>query len=98
MFPVKKMKETDAAQLCEASEQPKQPYPEGLFLAKTAGIFPTPSVPAGMGFYCSRCKVLIRCGLEASDSVWHCGSTKSVQSILRNSRDLPTLQVGQYLR
>jgi hypothetical protein len=97
MFPVEKMKELDAAAMCDPREQPKEAYPNGLFHAMTAGIT-TASVPAGMGFYCSRCKLLIRCGLEASDSVWHCGSSKSVQSILRNSKGLTTLQVGRHLR
>jgi hypothetical protein len=97
MYPVEKMKELDAAALCDPKEQPKEAYPNGLFLAMSAGMT-APSVAAGMGFFCSRCKVLIRCGLEANDSVWHCGSSKSVQSILRKSSELVTLRVGTYLR
>jgi len=94
MFPVAKMKELDAAAMCDPNEQPKEAYPNGLFLAMTSGVTAR-SVPAGMGFYCSRCKVLIRCGLEEGDSVNHCGKAEKIGG---PKKDALTLRVGTYLR
>jgi hypothetical protein len=90
MFPVKKMKETDAAQLCDSSEQPKEAYPNGVWKALTAFS----GTPAGLAFFCSRCKVLVRCGLEDGDIVRHCGKAETI----RKPKDAPTLRVGTYLR
>jgi hypothetical protein len=75
-------------------QQEREPYPVGVFHALTA----LSATPAGYGFYCDKCHLLIRCGLENTDVLKHCGKIETVESYLRDGISLELHRVGTFKR
>jgi hypothetical protein len=75
-------------------DQEPSPYPSGIFHALSA----LSGKPAGYGFYCAKCHFLIRCGLENTDVLKHCGKTETVESYLRKGISLELHRVGTFKR
>jgi hypothetical protein len=82
--------ESETAMCCPADEQAKEPFPVGFFKARTRS-----GLDGGLGFYCSKCHLLIQCALEPGVSFQHCTRTEVTPPA--NAR-METHQVGFYRR
>jgi hypothetical protein len=80
--------ELEKAACCPAEEQAPPPYPLGFFRSLTLS-----GIDGGLGLYCDKCKLLVRCGLEPGGTVWHCGTRHPVP---RAHAGMEVHRVGHY--
>jgi hypothetical protein len=80
--------ELETAQFCPPEEQAPPPFPLGFFRAITRS-----GLNGDLGFYCSKCHLVIQTGLTPGVSFKHCGKTEFTPHA---HPSMETRQVGYY--